>query len=284
MLNISIAYSQEVHLRGSVVDGKTNLPIAEATISISAKGLFYPADNKGEYNIGSDQIISQDTITISCVGYQTKKLTVRDMELYSIVKLSPMINMLKEVRIGINSPANIIVGSKAKFTGGTAGLKPGTEIAMFMAGSENIKGNIQTVCFFVSNGHSVAKGGDATAPFRVRLYGVDTSGIPGTELTKDIIIVAAKKNEEWFDVDLSAYHIKVPRNGFFVSFGLLDSTYYKLRRGYFDYNLASPRLGTQKTPTGECISYLGENTTFGWEWYKSPYNDNYMIHATILKD
>jgi len=96
-----------------------------------------------------------------------------------------------------------------------------------MEGSKNVKGIIKTVGFFLTNGHGMFKGGDVTTPFRIRLFDVDSNGMPGKEITKDSIIVSAKKEWAWFDADISAWHIPTPDSGFFVSFSLLDHNHYK---------------------------------------------------------
>ncbi|HVV55932.1 MAG TPA: carboxypeptidase-like regulatory domain-containing protein [Mucilaginibacter sp.] len=289
LLNVSIASAQTVHLKGLITDARSGSPVPAATISIAEKNLFYPADNDGRFDIAPGQWAASDSLAFSCIGYRTQKVKIGDMLPGEAIKLVPAINTLDNVNIIANAPSAVYAGCSAKFTGGTAGFVPGTGIAMFMTGSDTLNGNIQTVGFFVSNGHKVAKGGDATAPFRIRLYGVDTDGTPGKELTKDIIVASAKKNEAWFDVDLSAYHIDDPDKGFFVEFCLLDSSYYKIREGYkFKdtgrdiVNFASPRLATHQNKSGGCRSYIWVRSIFGWGWEKGPYNDDYLIRAAIM--
>jgi len=147
----------------------------------------------------------------------------------------------------------------------------------------------------LGNGHILSNnsGGDVTAPFRIKLYAIDTSGAPGEEITKDIIIVSAKKNNAWFDVDISAYCIEDPDSGFFVSFCLLDTGYYKAKKGYdYQYNhmiwssayIATPRLGTTEHEFKESQCYVGGSGYWGWQWNKEPFNDSYMIRATIMPE
>jgi len=303
MLNISIAYSQEGHLRGSVVDGKTNLPIAEATISISAKGLFYPADNKGKFNINNDQLSKTDSISISCIGYQTIKLKIGDMKPNGIIPLIQMVNILQEVKVGASAPLLIKVGSKEKNSGQMLQeQKPGLDRAMFMYGSKNVKGVIQSVGFYLSNGSGNLEGGDVTTPFRIRLFEVDTNGMPGREISKDIIIVSAKRNKAWFDVDISAYHIQNPDSGFFAAFSLLSYEYYQLKKGtetndesgkHYEFganepaDVITPRLGISWHRNVQLRSYFSvarslENPE--WHWVKDYFDQNYMIRAAIAPE
>jgi hypothetical protein len=101
LLNISVVYAQQVHLQGYVVDAQTGLPVGEATIGVPQKNLFYPTNNKGEFDISDDKIAKTDSMSISCIGYQTQKLKVADFKAGTVVKLSVMVKVLREVKIGL---------------------------------------------------------------------------------------------------------------------------------------------------------------------------------------
>jgi hypothetical protein len=303
LLNITIAHAQQIHLQGSVADAKTNQPIAAATISIQSKNFFYPADNEGKFNITTNKLTGTDSVGFSCIGYQTKKIKVGDIPSNIVIKLSPMVNMLQEVKVGINAPALIKVGSKEKGGGEWSAYLTGLDLAAFMEGSQHAKGVIQTVGFYLNSGRGdKLKGGDVTVPFRVKLFEVDTNGIPGKEITKDIIIVSAKKVGAWFDVDISAYQIQNPDSGFFAAFSLLTNEYYKLKKGaatadeplahnglgasnLADFNI--PRLGITlreyKTPRSY-FSVENSASNKNWHWEKTYSNHSYLIRASIATE
>ncbi|MDB5154391.1 MAG: hypothetical protein JWR54_3142 [Mucilaginibacter sp.] len=228
-----------------------------------------------------------------------------------IIKLSPMINMLHEVKIGINRPQMIKVGSKEKNSKNMSTMQTGSDMAQFMEGSKSVKGVIQTVSFYLSNGRGALKGGDVTAPFRIRVFTVDTNGKPDEELSKDIIIVSAKQNNTWFDVDISAYCIQNPDNGFFVAFGMLNHEYYKLKKGAEATNefgqpwetidslgvhhvfgarntadVITPRLGVTLTELKEPRSYFSCTSlqNMSWHWEKDYFDRHYLIRATIAPE
>jgi hypothetical protein len=309
--SITVAFAQPLHLHGSVVDAQTNRPIAAATISIVEKSLFYPADDAGKFDISSKELLGMDSIAFSCIGYRTKKIKVSDLQINTIIKLEPIVNMLKEVKIGVNTPVTIKVGSKQKSSNEMTWTLTGTDMAAFMEGSKNVKGFIQTIGFYLSNGRGYLKGGDVTAPFRIKLFAVDVDGKPGEELTKDIIIVSARKDRAWFDIDISAYHIRNPDSGFFVSFTLLNYEYYKVKKGavtddgsgerwatidtsgvrhYFGaWNAAdviTPRLGVSSQESKQCRCYFSGTSLqdMSWHWIKDIYHSGYMIRATIAPD
>jgi hypothetical protein len=299
LFNSLYVSAQQVHIMGEIVDVQTNLPVAAATISIVEKNLFYPANNNGEFDIASKQLMDTDSLRFSCIGYKTMKIRIGDMLLKGVVKLFPMINILGEVKI--NLPPLINVGCKddegKKFTAEWAGLDQAT----FMEGSANVKGIINTIGFYLSSGKKSLSGGDVTAPFRIRLFYVDTNGMPGNEITKEVIIVSAKKNNAWFDVDLSAYHIQNPDSGFFASFTLLNYEYYQLRKGAKGtdefgrrYEFGVSNSGDLRTPRLSVISGSKQPKSYfsvarsldnwEWHWVKDYFDLCYMIRATIAKD
>jgi hypothetical protein len=312
ILNITLVHAQQIHLQGSIVDLNSNLPIAGATISIAYKHLFYPTDNKGKFDIENKAIMLADSLSFSCIGYQTQKVKAGDLQPNQVIKLSVSVNMLKEVKIG--APILIKTGSKEKggshvFVRGT-----GTDMAAFIDGSEKIKGTIQTVGFYLSNGGRTLEGGslnggDVTAPFRVRVFAVDPDGSPGKELTKDIIIVSAKKSNTWFDVDISQYQIQDPDSGFFVSFTLLTYEYYKLKKGAITTDASgqrwatidtlgvhhvdaatntadviTPRLGVQSDKQTRSYFTTTSLQNMSWHWQKEYDNRSYLIRASIAPE
>ncbi len=272
LLNISVAYGQQTHLFGYVVDARTGLPVGEATIGIPSKDLFYPTGREGEFNIIDKGIAATDSIHISCIGYQTLRIKSGDLKPRDTIKLFTLVKVLREVRISLFQ-----CGSKMKSQDLWAAYRPLNEHAMFMFGSKNVKGSIQSIGFYLGN----AEGGNAIAPFRVRIYSVNDDGTPGRELTENLIIISAKKTNAWFDLDISAYAIQNPGNGFFVAFCLIDAKHYKASNGT---QLLTPRLGMTENEFKNSQSFRGEYRHKEREWYKEPFNYNYMIRASIVPE
>jgi len=162
--------------------------------------------------------------------------------------------------------------------------------AVFMDGSAGVEGTIQSVGFFISDGGWLLQKatGDFAAPFRIRIYDVAADGGPGKELTPDIVIVAAKKNKAWFDVDVSRYDIVNPENIFFLAFVLLDKTYYAVNSKSSRPKWASasstdtqtPHLGTKN---GGKISptYMKATRVGAGSWYRQRNNLSCLIRAAI---
>ncbi|MGZ3753910.1 MAG: carboxypeptidase-like regulatory domain-containing protein [Mucilaginibacter sp.] len=292
LFNIAIANAQQLHLTGSVIDSITNKPIANATIGLVNKNLFYPADDAGKFDISGANLTPTDSVGFSCIGYQTKKFTISGLHVDEVIKLKPLVIALNEVKVGYKSPQLIKVGSTRNSAFATESLLPRMLQAMYMPGSAKIEGTIKSVGFYLSNGSILAPGkGDATAPFRIRLFEADANGVPGRELTSDVIIVAAKKSGRWFDVDISGYKIANPANGFFVAFSLLNADYYKdqnAQKNHSGYSVSSayiqtPRLGATSNEFKESLSYKGNDHITNISWHRDNYlKYNYLIRAVVV--
>ncbi len=309
LLISSVVKSQQIHLQATIVDAQTNRPIPNTFVSIklkpnayywqsdnSDKRFYYKADTAGKVDFTTNKITVEDTLTISCFNYQTQLLKLKDVTASHIIKLIPIDKPLK---YEADHSELVSVGSKKKTSKYySAMVDPGYEQAMFMHGSQDIQGVVQTVGFYLGDGSGKSKG-DATASFRIRLFKIDTAAGPGDELTKDIIITSAKKGDAWFDVDISAYNIESPCDGFYVAISFLDSGYYKIKKdaptlnflgnpleyGASPPNIIMPRLAYtadefERPRTYFSINRSGENMTR--HWVNDYYNNSYMIRATIL--
>ena len=277
--------SQDLSLAGQIVDKDTKKPIPGATVGVRIKNFFLAAGGDGRFELSYLRLAITDTLTISCLGYQTRHILIGKIKQPLVVTMEQYLTQLSEVKIGLPT---VEVGSKADAHALTASFFPDMEAAMFMVGSPQKKGTIQAVGFYMSEGQASARG-DATAPFRIKIFGVSADGSPGEELTDDLIIASAKANNEWFDIDLSPYHIKAPRDGFFVCFALLNKDYYLLGKDYKkdplitkSIDVITPRLGltTDEFKEQLCFFRINKGNNYG-SWVKHLFNSNYMIRATI---
>jgi hypothetical protein len=300
LLSTTLLHAQQINLKGTVIDARSNLPVAATTISIINKNIFCPADDEGKFSITNKGLANTDTVSFSCVGYQTLKMPVSDVLLSSIIKLNPVVNKLREVRVGYKPAKPVKVGSEEKSSSSWISYLPNMEQAMFMEGSANATGIIKSVGFYLGNGGSILmKGiGDVTAPFRIRLYGIKDDGTPGKELLGDVIVVSAKKNNAWFDVDISGYRVEAPEGGFFVTYSLLNPSFYEINRSYKNpdgvrfgsLNILTPHLGytTRGFKEKQAFNHGYKKRADGIIDHVWHINDNakyaYMIRATVGED
>jgi len=272
----SSVYAQNREWHGRVVDAQTGAPIGEVNLSVPEKGIFYPANSKGEFLVIDAAVRKTDTVSFSCIGYQTQKLKAADIKPDMVIKLTPLVKVLNEVKIGI-----VQFGSKAKREELWTAYNPLHEEALYMQDPHHITGTIQSVGFFLAN----AVDGDVTVPFRIRIYEASADTMPAKELTKDIIVARAHKSNAWFDVDISAYEILVPKNGFFVAFCLFDGQHYSVSTTIgVGTNVITPRLGMTQYEFNRHLSYHRQNKHKMWYWEREPFTNNYMIRATVVPD
>jgi len=278
--------SQEIHLVGQVLDKETKSPIPSATIGVNIKNIFFRGAADGSFEFSDERLKSSDTLTISHLGYATQHIVIGKIKKPFLVMMEPHIGLLKEITIG---RPKLEVGSKSNAHLLTSSFLPDMDAAMFMVGSAGKRGTIHSVGFYISDGHATDKG-DAKAPFRIKIFEASEEGSPGRELTNDIIVTAATENNEWFDIDLSHYKIKVPKRGFFVCFSLLNIDYYLLGKDYKknplltkSLDIITPRLGITKDEFSKdrfCFFRFNKGKEKA-KWIVKQYDNNYMIRATI---
>jgi len=275
LFGASTLYAQNSGWYGKIVDAQTGTSIGEVNLSVPEKGIYFPADKDGAF-IVVDKVSKADSINFSCIGYQAKKIKAGDITPDAVIKLTPLVKMLREVKIGI-----VQLGSRAKQEEMWTAYHPLDEEAMYMPNEKNLQGAIQSVGFFLSNGLD----GDVTAPFRVRIYEASPNDMPANELVKDVIVVVAHKSNAWFDVDLSGYSIKVPKNGFFVSFCLFDGARYSTSANIgIGPNAVTPRLGMTQSEFSQRLSFHWQRGHGAWFWENEPFTYNYMIRATVVPE
>jgi len=278
--------SQDLHITGQVLDAITQKPIVGTTIGVRSKKIFFRTTDEGKFDFMDQRLMATDTLTISYLGYQTQYRLMGKIKDPLIIRMETNITSLNQVTV---SRIKMDVGSKALAHKLTGSFFPNTDAAMFMVGSNGKKGTIYSVGFYISDGHVSIKG-DSKAPFRVKIFEASIDGLPGKELTKDVIVTSATANNEWLDIDMSQYGIKIPKRGFFVSFSLLNEEYYLLGKDYKQDKLITkskdiitPRIGitaTNEFKESYCF-FKSHSGLWDGKWIKHPYHNNYMIRATI---
>lgn len=100
------------NITGKLLDKNTKKPIAYATIKTGAySGVI--SNDEGFFTIYPKK--DSDTLTISCMGYQNRDLTVRDLKLLNYnIELAEAINQLSEVYISNKAPNADSIIAKVK--------------------------------------------------------------------------------------------------------------------------------------------------------------------------
>lgn len=96
-----IAFAQST-LKGKVVDGKTKAPLFGANIQFAGKG-GTTSDNDGVFTVDCSKL---GEITVSFIGYETKKIAIKNCKDELNISLNPSNNKLNDVEITATSNLN----------------------------------------------------------------------------------------------------------------------------------------------------------------------------------
>ncbi len=211
----NMCFAQTNTLSGVVQDSLDN-PIPYATVVEQHGRAGEIANSVGYFTIIIPDSLMNSVITISCLGYESKQVTISTLK-------SDMTNtiVLREKTV-VLTPVSVValqtrycpdvVGTKKKRAFGNFLMKAGWEMAVLIPTTLADTGFISAVRYYIT------KEGVPTAPFRVKLYDVDpVTQQPGNILLDHDTIVHAVKGGQWLEVDLRSFNIPIPANGFFVA-------------------------------------------------------------------
>ena len=137
------------------------------------------------------------------------------MRLLSLVTLLLTFCVGQSAGQGAPSPTKgITLGSQKNQPGeGMIQGLPGSQYALFLQNKKHVSlGTIRSASFFID------RNGSPTRRFRVRLYKVNSpTGEPGPDMLPQPVVVSAAQGGKWFTVDLQAYKVTAPQEGFFVA-------------------------------------------------------------------
>jgi hypothetical protein len=102
----------QFQISGIVRDASTTNPLPFATIS-SPLGMNTISDADGKFILQSNQLLSE--ITVSYIGYSTKKIAIESNKSYCHVFISQRANDLNEIIISNINPANSIIRNVIKY-------------------------------------------------------------------------------------------------------------------------------------------------------------------------
>ena len=204
-------------------ESKLGIPYTHVKILNQSKGII--TNYYGVFELDST-FKSQDSIQISCIGYEERKVSVGKVWEIKRIELKPKTNNLNEVivsadkikyqtkKLGITRKSrNSVYGFKPIITS-----KHGEEKGVWIPNEYSQLGYLKSVNVYVT------KTGYPNAHFRVRVYDCDPLETkPGKELTNLNIVASGKNGNEWVKVNLVKENIKISENGCFIGIEWFDS-------------------------------------------------------------
>ena len=216
-----------------------NQAIPFVNIGIKGKNLGTTSDLEGNFKFALNSTIMNDTLTFSCVGFQSVLLPISSLQpdKVNVIVLSEKIKELNEVvvttkkmrikKVGTKSYNPLVWGS-VESTDTRDILEVGKTIKVKKP-SEVLKASIYL------RGVNID-----TATFRVNFYKIQDD-LPADRLIEQNILVRQKIKDGWLHIDLSPYQIYV-KEDFFVSLEFLPQAQTEKISFYYGATMAGSSL------------------------------------------
>jgi hypothetical protein len=266
-------------IQGKIVEVGTSLVIPFATIGLAKQNTGTNATEQGEFRISCKQP-ALDSLVVSCVGYTTLRIPLKDFISNSIIALSPNEKRLKAVVVK-NKWSYSEVGTYTAYKNHCL-ISNGFQSQAAKKISAPVANSILTGVKI-----RLSKNRKGLSMFRIRIYDYDPlKKGPGEELTDSIIQVSAKPG--LVSIDMTPYQIELKAKDFFVSLEWLiipvnENRYLsryegeKQDREFLDYRPGICLTKYKRSTADElwALSYSGK-------WFPMLLdNDNLAISATV---
>lgn len=215
LLKREIIKSKNFVIAGSIVEQDSITPVSYATVSVTGKQIGAVSDLHGKFELELKDENLSDTLLFSFMGYEPVKMSVSNYRQLkeSIIILKVIFFDVPPARISTRDFKKVNIGNSKNIPSGSLYMDTnGQQSALLVENDKNAEGIILTLNYYLSSN------GNTDAPFRVRLYSVDTiSGGPGVDLIKEMIVVKPDIKKGWYSINIRKFDIKVPENGFFIA-------------------------------------------------------------------
>jgi hypothetical protein len=215
LLKKEIPGSTKFILTGNIVEQDSITPISYATVSLTGKQKGTVSDINGLFEIEISNENLSDTLLFSFMGYESLKIPVADYQLFNdnLIVLKETVFEIAPAKISSRDFKKINMGNNRNIPSGSLYMDTnGQQVALFVENEKKVNGKILCLNYYLSSS------GNTDAPFRVRLYSVDTvSGSLGDDLIDDMIVVKPDIKKGWYSVDVRKLDIMVPENGFYIA-------------------------------------------------------------------
>lgn len=201
-------HCQHQRVWGIVKDDKGNA-IPACTVHATKGGGVAVTDRHGSFLLVTTL---PDSVEFYSLGYAKKKIAITG-DTMNIV-LPQQIATIDEVNVSADhqrrKTKTAIMGKKNLKPYGMFSGFTGNETAIFLKADSSKHGTLNEIFFYI------LKDGLPNAKFRVHVYDIDTSYLPGQDLLDTTVIASATTGDEWVRVDVSRWHVPVGR-GVFIS-------------------------------------------------------------------
>jgi len=212
-------------ISGVVVDKKTGTPIEYANIWVEKQDIGTTTENNGKFFFAND--ILNKTLIITAIGYEDSRIKIESCIIK--IELNPKTYEIEEVVVRPRKSKELIIDNFKKSVLHNTFICSGTPwivakyfkyLAIYEKTPFLKKINILTISE------------TSSATFNLRLFKANEKGEPTSDILRKNIIVTAQRGKNKTSIDLSEYHISIPKEGFFISVEwlIIDSNKSELKQ------------------------------------------------------
>jgi hypothetical protein len=219
-----------------VVDGQRKQAISYASVGVVGRPLGTVADAQGGFLLARVGAAATDSVVVSCVGYQSRRLLVADLGKLPELTLMPQAAALQEVQVKAGTWKRRNIGREG--SGGftfynfhlQADKEPANKLGREVGAILGVKPNS-----FVEEAYVYLKQSSFRhLRFRLNVRALDSQDHPAASLlTQDVQFAVADSTASWQHLDLKPYNINVgPQSRIAVTLEWLDGTPTKQQDWY----------------------------------------------------
>lgn len=227
-VNCNLYAQKDSFAWSGLVLSQNHTPLEFAHVQVISKGkhFIFMTDHKGYVNIRYENYSDTDSLMVSSMGFETKRVLCKSIVESDHIMLASKVYELNEViikpgkRITLGNPA------RSSFRSGQISFN---SIGALYIPFDGTKGQIMKVRIYM---HDFSQRDWKYRPFRLRLF--DGESVVGNELISDTIIAKlGPKSSHWVEIDISHFNVEMPESGVFVAVQGLSKEYY-LQNGYIE--------------------------------------------------
>lgn len=219
---ITLSFSAQT--KGVVLDSISGKPIAYVNIWVENENIGTTSEENGEFSIGSTE--KNKKLIFSILGFEKKIIQISEAKL---VKLKPIAYQLDEIVLSRRKDTKQIeIGNNKDviFEAFENGPKIDIKFFPYVAAYKKTK-YIKRVTLFTD-----CRIENTTV--KIHFYSADANGFPGEEILNKDLIVTLKKGTVKNRIDVTAFDLKMPKQGLFVGFEKLMIEKNKIEKASTD--------------------------------------------------
>ncbi len=224
----SPVFGQGFIVKSKVLDTQTEEALPFANIMLLNQTIGATSDISGSFTLHLPEKYRNDTLVISYMGYETRKILVseikpdgvhlraksKELKTFQFIpgrKKTVVLNPFRARKCFL--PSDNIVSSNLQYWFPSRPHEP-TIQAMFFS-SPN------TTNYFIKEVWVHTESFSFPASFRLRFFQANENYFPGDDLLSENIIVETSKRSELIKIDMEKHNLVLPENGLFVGVELL---------------------------------------------------------------